>query len=162
MSNNPCPCGSGLQYSECCEIYISGKESAPTAEKLMRSRYSAFVVHNADYIYGTHDPSTRSQVNLEEIKTWSEESEWLGLQILETSGGQVGDTQGLVEFMATYAVNGKKTQHREKSTFNYIDGQWYFTDGKVVQETFRRDGPKVGRNEPCPCGSGKKFKRCCG
>ncbi len=157
-----CPCGSGEQFKVCCDIFISGEAQAPSAEKLMRSRYSAFVVEEPEYIYNTHDPATRNEVDLEEIRAWSERSDWEGLNIVATEKGEEGDTTGKVEFVAHYSVGTKEEHHHEVSTFTKKDGQWFFTDGSLVNNTFRRDTPKVGRNDPCPCGSGKKYKKCCG
>lgn len=157
-----CPCGSKEDYANCCEKYISGKEAAPTAEATMRSRYTAFAKHEIDYIFETHAEETRSDVKKEEIKTWSEDSTWLGLNILKTSGGSASDDDGIVEFVCEYEISDAVQKHHEISNFKKIDGKWFFYDSRVVQEALVRTGPKVGRNDPCPCDSGKKFKKCCG
>jgi SEC-C motif-containing protein len=157
-----CPCGTGDNFKDCCFPYINGDKKAPTAETLMRSRYSAFVVFEPEYIFNTHNPKTRTETSVEDISKWSKESEWLGLEIKNTEKGESHDSTGVVEFVASYSVEGKATKHHEVSTFNFIDGSWFFTDGKIIQEAIRRTTPKIGRNEPCPCGSGKKFKKCCG
>lgn len=157
-----CPCGSGNLFKECCDLFIKGEAQAPTAEKLMRSRYSAFVVEAPEYIYETHDPATRDEVDLDEIRAWSENSYWEGLNIVATEAGEESDTTGKVEFVAHYTAGEKENHHHEVSTFTKKDGRWYFTDGALVNNTYRREAPKVGRNDPCPCGSGKKFKKCCG
>lgn len=157
-----CPCGTGKLFKECCDVFINGDAQPPTAEALMRSRYSAFVVEEPDYIFETHDPSTRDDVDLEEIRAWSAQSYWEGLNIVAKEGGEESDTTGKVEFVAHYTAGNKEHHHHELSTFNKKDGRWYFTDGALVNNTVRREGPKVGRNDPCPCGSGKKFKKCCG
>lgn len=157
-----CPCGSGETFETCCDIFIRGEAAAPTAEKLMRSRYSAFVVEEPEYIYGTHDPDTKHEVDLDEITAWSTQSDWEGLNILAVENGVEGDKEGVVEFAARYSVKGKPNHHHERSTFSFKEGKWWFTDGSLISDTVRRAGPKVGRNDPCPCGSGKKFKKCCG
>lgn len=157
-----CPCGLKASFKECCHPYLEKNQKADTAETLMRSRYSAFVTANAEYIYETHDPATRDQVNIDDIKKWSEESVWEGLEILKTEKGNSEDQAGIVDFIAKYSVNGKKTNHHEISTFTFKEGKWYFTDGKIIQESFRRESPKIGRNDPCLCGSNKKYKKCCG
>lgn len=156
-----CPCGSKNLFKECCDVFITGEAQAPTAEKLMRSRYSAFVVEEPEYILATHDPETRSDVDLEEVRAWSENSFWEGLNIVATEAGQESDTTGKVEFVAHYTAGEKEQHHHEVSTFTKKDDRWFFTDGALVNNTVRRDEPKVGRNDPCPCGSGKKFKKCC-
>ena len=148
-----CPCGSDKEFKACCDLYISGQEEAPTAEKLMRSRYSAFVVEEPEYIFNTHDPATRDDVDLEEIRAWSEQSDWEGLNIVATEAGLESDTTGKVEFVAHYTAGKKEEHHHELSTFNKKDGKWFFTDGALVNNTVRRSGPKVGRNDPCVCGS---------
>lgn len=157
-----CPCGSGKLYKECCDIFITGEAIAPTAETLMRSRYSAFVVEEPEYIFETHDPATRHEVDLEEIRAWSANSFWEGLSVVKVEDGGEKDSKGVVEFVAHYTAGEKEQHHHEVSTFNKKDGRWFFTDGALVNNTFRRDEPKLGRNDPCSCGSGKKFKKCCG
>ncbi len=157
-----CPCGSGKEFKDCCRIYLSGKADAPTAEALMRSRYTAYVRHNIDYIEKTHSIEERDHLSVEETRKWSEESEWLGLEIHGTSKGTADDTTGTVEFTAKYKQSGMLHEHREKSTFEKTDDKWYFKEGKVYNSTIVNAGPKVGRNDPCPCGSGKKYKHCCG
>lgn len=159
--DDKCPCGTEELFKDCCNVYITGEKAAPTAQKLMRSRYSAFVVQEPEYIFETHNPKTRDEVNLEEITAWSAQSIWEGLSIISSENGEEGDDTGMVEFVARYTVGNKSNSHHEKSTFNKVDGKWFFTDGALINDTVRRDGAKVGRNDPCPCGSGKKFKKCC-
>ncbi len=159
----PCPCGSEETFSKCCGRFIEGGESAPTAEALMRSRYTAFTLARIDYVTATHDPETREEQNPEEARKWAESSEWLGLQIHSTENGGPEDDEGTVEFEARYRSDGVEHEHRELSTFVKRDGIWYFSDGRVLgPRTVRHEGPKIGRNDPCPCGSGKKYKKCCG
>ncbi|EQC44601.1 hypothetical protein M899_2377 [Bacteriovorax sp. BSW11_IV] len=157
-----CPCGSEQTFANCCEKYISGKESAPTAEILMRSRYSAYVTGNIDYIVATHHERDRDALEVNEIKTWSENSKWLGLKIVSTEKGGEKDTEGKVEFIANFDIAGSKQAHHEMSEFKKVDGKWYFVDGHQVHQSYTRNSPKLGRNDPCSCGSGKKFKKCCG
>jgi SEC-C motif-containing protein len=157
-----CPCGSGLPYSACCEPYISGAKDAPTAEALMRSRYSAYAEHAIDYIVGTCDREDREAVDVKQTRAWSERSTWLGLKILSVDKGGPLDTEGTVEFEASYEQDGLKDIHHEKARFKKISGKWFYEDGDIVQKTVVRSGPKVGRNDPCPCGSGKKYKHCHG
>jgi SEC-C motif-containing protein len=76
-----CPCGSGRSYAECCEPYITGKEKAPTAEALMRSRYSAYVEHEIDYIINTcHRGGGKADIDYKSTSDWSGQSKWLGLK----------------------------------------------------------------------------------
>lgn len=156
-----CACGSGKSYGDCCAPYISGKKNPPTAESLMRSRYTAFAVGDMDYIYNTHHESTRGELDMDGVKSWALNSEWLGLEIRETDKGSEKDNEGKVEFKCKFLFNGGEQTHHELSTFIKEDGKWYFVDGALRNNTQRRSEPKVGRNDPCPCGSGKKAKKCC-
>lgn len=158
-----CPCGSGRPYSECCEPYLKGDSSPATAEQLMRSRYSAYVMGEVDYIHNSLHPDHRADHDLEAARKWSRDSEWLGLEIIATSEGRDGDETGVVEFKASYRDRSGVHQAHEISHFEMVDGRWMYVDGDMPKpETVRNRGKKIGRNEPCPCGSGKKYKKCCG
>ena len=126
----------------------------------MRSRYSAYVLEEIDYIVETHNPETRDEeVDRDATAQWAATSNWKGLTIVGTEKGGPDDKEGMVEFIARYETDGSTISHHERSYFARIDDRWYFTDSE-------NPGPrrvnKVGRNEPCPCGSGKKYKKCCG
>jgi SEC-C motif-containing protein len=157
-----CPCGSGRAYAACCEPYISGKAKAPTAEALMRSRYSAYAEHAIDYIINTCVRRGKNDIDPKSTREWSEQSEWLGLTIIAVEKGGPADSEGTVEFEALYRRNGLKETHHERAQFTKQNGEWLYDDGHVAPRTVVRTSPKVGRNEPCPCGSGKKYKHCCG
>ena len=157
-----CPCGSGLNYAECCEPYITGQQNPATAEALMRSRYTAYVEHAIDYIINTCLDEGKDRIDFKQTKEWSEKSQWLGLKIISTEKGGITDTEGLVEFEASYERDRLKDLHHEKARFKKKDDKWFYVDGDIVQKTIVRTGPKIGRNEPCTCGSGKKYKHCCG
>jgi SEC-C motif-containing protein len=129
----------------------------------MRSRYAAYALGEIDYILNTHDPETAKDVDRGNTELWSKNSRWLSLEILSTDKGQPGDTEGTVEFVARYKLKGVTVSHRERATFRKNAGRWVFVDGQeITAPTVRREGPAVGRNDPCPCGSGKKYKKCCG
>jgi SEC-C motif-containing protein len=128
----------------------------------MRSRYSAYVKHAINYIVETCVKRGEDSINMEETKRWSEESNWKGLTIIRTEKGGPADKEGIVEFKAEYELDGLRQNHHEISGFKKVDGEWLFDEGHVVTETVTRAAPKVGRNDPCPCGSGKKYKQCCG
>ena len=154
-----CPCGSGEAYSACCEPYIKGLKKVPGPEELMRARYSAYVNQEIDFIVDTHDPVRLHRLDSKATEKWAAESEWLGLEIrnVENDG-----TEGVVEFIAKFRQEGTDYDHHEVSNFVKKDGSWFFSDGYTPSATVVRDSPKVGRNDPCPCGSGKKYKKCCG
>lgn len=157
-----CPCGSKKDYGQCCEPLLKG-EKAKTAEQLMRSRYVAYTQANIDYVESTHDKATRKDLDLAVAKKWATDSDWIGLEVVHTEAGGEDDEQGIVEFKAHYRLNGDRQQHHEVSEFVKKDGEWFYHDGKLPDlQQVKRDTPKVGRNDPCPCGSGKKFKKCCG
>ena len=125
-----CPCGSTLADDACCARYHRG-ETAPTAEALMRSRYTAYVRGEIDYLVDTHDPSTRTSLDRDSIATWSRETEWLGLEIVATEYGSATDARGVVEFIARGKSNGKPFTQHERSRFRKVSGRWVYVDGKV-------------------------------
>ncbi|MDR2393897.1 MAG: YchJ family protein [Treponema sp.] len=158
----PCPCGSGLSYDACCEPYILGLKRPTTAEALMRSRYTAYVEHSIIYILDTCSKDSKDAIDVKQTRDWSEKSQWLGLKILSCTQGGPEDTEGLVEFEATYERDGFKDIHHEKARFKKQEDRWFYTEGEIVPKTIIRSTPKIGRNEACPCGSRKKYKHCCG
>lgn len=158
-----CPCGSGKNYTDCCEPIIKGTVKASTAEELMRSRYTAYVKHEIAHIAKTCVSSDDdSEIDMEETRRWSEESTWQGLKILRKEKGNAEDKEGIVEFSATYTRKGLKDVHLERAHFTKKNGEWVYDSGELIPTTIVREGAKVGRNDPCPCGSGKKYKQCCG
>lgn len=121
-----CPCGSGLAYTRCCEPCLCGEAIATSAEQLMRSRYTAYVMHHAAYLLNSWHPSTRPQhLELEQDPP----TNWLGLKIISTESGNAGDTEGWVEFVARYKIHGKAHRLHEKSRFIHEEGRWYYLDG---------------------------------
>jgi SEC-C motif-containing protein len=156
----PCPCGSGKNFADCCEPVIKGEREAETAEELMRARYSAFAAGEIDFIVASTHSSTRHEVDIPYTTEWSKNSTWQGLQIIETR--DVDKNKTLVSFEAKFTQEGVKQTHREKSIFQREDGKWRFVTGDELKNpTVRYEAPRPGRNEPCPCGSGKKYKKCC-
>ncbi|HEB92016.1 MAG TPA: hypothetical protein ENI94_00780 [Gammaproteobacteria bacterium] len=153
-----CPCGSGQPFADCCAPYLCGAKIAATAEALMRSRYTAYVEHDDAYLIASWDQQTCPD---DLHPSASDGSTWTGLKILRTEAGGENDNEGVVEFVASCDVRGTPAQLHEISQFRRSDGRWLYVDGDT-QQPVRRSQPKVGRNEPCFCGSGKKYKRCCG
>lgn len=154
-----CPCG-GSSFKECCGQYLEDGKMPTTAEQLMRSRYTAYATGNVDYIKETTAPADQKDFDMEAAKNWAADSEWKGFEILSKDKGEATDEEGIIEFVARYRINDKVESHHEVSSFKKIDGRWFFMDGQIITQVVNRDN-KVGRNEPCPCGSGKKFKKCC-
>ena len=161
-NNELCPCGSGAAFADCCEPIIKGTRESETAEELMRARYSAFVTHDIDFIVASTHTHSRKEIDLDFIREWSETSTWRGLEILDTK--QVNDNKAFVSFEARFTTPaGEDKRHREKSLFERENGQWRFVTGDELKNpTVRYEIPPPGRNDPCPCGSGKKYKKCHG
>jgi SEC-C motif-containing protein len=139
-------------------MYITGEKPAPTAEILMRSRYTAYALHNSEYLLKTWDPNKRPRT----IDFSKDQSEWQRLEIISTQKGQAKDSKGLVEFNAYYFLDGKQHILKEISRFKKQRGTWFYLDGAVRSIANNTQKSSQGLNAPCPCGSGKKFKRCCG
>jgi len=158
-----CPCCSGLDFAACCEPYISGARDAPDPAALMRSRYTAYALQIMPYLFATLHPDQRHDYDEEGATRWARESEWENLEIVDVSPITAQGTTGTVEFKATYRRKGEKLVHHERAEFRRSGDTWYFFDGRMVGPAqLRRSTPKVGRNDPCPCGSGRKYKKCCG
>ena len=158
-----CPCGSNMVFEQCCGPFLSGERNATTAEALMRARYSAFAKAEIDFLTESLHPAHRHDHDAAATRRWVQNSEWLGLEILSCDAGGEQDEEGMVEFIATFKEKGVVRRHHERSNFSKKNGRWYFVEGNMVTaDTQVRESPKIGRNEPCPCGSGKKYKKCCG
>ncbi len=127
----------------------------------MRSRYTAYVRGAIDHIIGTHDASTRGLLDVAAVTRWSRETQWLGLEIIATERGGRDDHVGTVEFVARGVARGAAFAQRERSRFRRTDGVWFYVDGEAIGEPAKRH-VTAGRNDPCPCGSGIKYKRCHG
>lgn len=161
-SSRFCLCGSGRPLAACCAVYLNRHRDPPTAEALMRSRYTAFALGDERYLLDTWDPTHRpARLDLKGDRT-----EWLGLRIVSCEAGGETDIEGRVQFIARFRLRGNEQVLCEDSRFRkeadrwlYVDGQMADTPGPAATAAAR---PTVGRNEPCPCGSGQKFKRCCG
>ena len=182
-----CPCQvnpasdavmSPVAYQNCCQPYhdafyndevdkVNGIK-AETAERLMRTRYSAFVLVKPDYIVKTTVPAQQALLDVQSIESWAKETDWAGLEIVEHTP-KLGKRHAQVEFKAYFNVAGnaennlEKTRqaHHELSAFVKIKNKtadkserWYFLDPTVAMT--------ISQKQPCICGSGEKFKRCCG
>lgn len=159
---NLCYCGSKLSFEECCKPIIEGTKFAPTAQALMRSRYSAYVIIDAQYIIDSTSIATRGNQSKTEIEAWAKICTWQKLEIISAHQGLEKDLVGEVEFKAHFIDVNKNPQiHHEKSVFNKTNGKWFFVNGNIIV-TKENDNLSTDRNASCPCGSGKKFKKCCG
>lgn len=158
-SNQQCPCHSGQLYHDCCGIYLETNQIAPTPEALMRSRYTAYAKHNINYIVATMRGRAAEGFNATEALSWSQQAEWLGLTVIRSS---IQADRGQVEFIARYRWNNQVNQIHEISEFQRTNGIWYYIDGVQPSSKPAQSSKKIGRNETCHCGSGKKYKKCCG
>lgn len=131
-----------------------------TAKELLQTRYKAFETGEVEYIANSHHPDTRDQVQESAIRNWSKNSKWLGLEIGEVQ--EKGD-KTFIDFTVIYERDFERHRHTEHAEFRKHEGRWYYYDSEFpAPETIRREGEKLGRNDPCHCGSGKKFKKCHG
>lgn len=141
-----CPCHSQKAYESCCKPYLDDGVAAPTPLLLMRSRYCAYATARIDYIKQTMRGLALKDFNSAEALSWSKSCQWTGLHI-------VRHTANTVHYIASFIHQGKQESIDENSLFEKQDDRWYYV-GKAKEE-------KISRNAPCPCGSGKKYKRCC-
>ena len=150
-----CPCGGG-EFSSCCGPIINASETASTAERLMRARYSAYATGAIGFLEKSNHSKTRKQFDPEGADRWSRDSRWVGLTILSVDSSL--PDRAHVNFEARYEdKDGMAILHRERSLFEREDGEWRFVSGGAIPAVSQ----KIGRNEPCPCGSGRKHKKCC-
>ncbi len=181
---NPAPdfTSSALAYKDCCQPYHEGLVSsdetvktdkrygttADSAEHLMRTRYSAFVLVIPEYIVKTTLPAQQSLLDIKAIEAWAKETDWAGLQIVAHTP-KIGKRHAQVEFKAYFnspdSTADNLQAHHELSAFARVADKtadkkcehyenWYFLDPTVAMS--------VAQKQPCICGSGEKFKRCCG
>jgi SEC-C motif-containing protein len=127
----------------------------------MRARYAAYAGAQMDFIFESTHPDHRQGYDHAGTKAWAEKSEWLGLEIVGTREGGRDDNDGEVEFIARFREKGVQHRHHECAQFTRKDGRWYFTEGSMVKPR-PITAAKIGRNDPCTCGSGLKYKKCCG
>ncbi len=147
-----CPCGSGSALDACCGHYHQGI-AAPSAEHLMRSRYSAYALGLIDYLVATTLPAQQTGLDRDGIRAWSLGSTWLGLEVENSELIGAQPEHAFVTFTARWHDGNGEHSHRERSAFVQHGGHWYFLDPTVTL--------RAGRNDPCPCGSRQKFKKCC-
>lgn len=152
MNDEQCPCLSGKTYLDCCGPLHKGQYKALTAEQLMRSRYSAFVKADIDYLLKTLHPSSHQPDEKAQLTHAVQTTQWLGLQILDS---RQATNKAEVEFVAFYADKPFSQLH-ERSAFLKEQDQWFYVTGEFLADI------KLNRNAACFCGSGNKFKRCHG
>lgn len=166
MTQTTCHCGSGKTLEDCCLPILQGRIEAPSAEALMRARYSAYAENALDFLLESLHPEFREDYDPEATAKWAQTAQWMSLKLVLAEDREVAEDappEAIVQFIAQYREDGMPRSHHEQSLFRQHEGRWYYVDGRMIaQPTVKRDGAKVGRNDPCPCGSGKKYKKCCG
>ncbi len=158
MVENQCECGSGQDYMGCCGQYHQDMASPLTTEALLRSRYCAYVREYNQYLNSTWHSSTRPSDAIQH----NPQLTWRGLEVLTIDGGSEQDAKGNIEFIAHYTIAGRPEELHERSHFVREAGRWFYVDGDDLVPTHVTASGKIGRNDPCPCGSEKKYKKCCG
>lgn len=148
-----CPCGSKELFADCCSPLINELVAANSPETLMRSRYCAYAIKDAQYLYKTYAQSTRTSQSIEEIQAWADETIWVSLSI------KAADADHSVLFTACYIQGNKQFQLTERSRFILENQRWHYLDGDIIEHL---EVATLTRNQPCPCQSNKKFKQCCG
>jgi len=128
--------------------------------KLLEKRYQAYVDGDVDFLIASVHPDKKNKHNRKQMEDWSKNAVWNGIKIEEEADE---DSRSYITFQLKYQEQGQDIDHRERAEFRQHQGRWYYYDSKFPQgEPLRRDPNRVGRNDPCSCGSGKKFKKCCG
>ncbi|MBS1175359.1 MAG: hypothetical protein H6R05_1490 [Burkholderiaceae bacterium] len=126
-----CPCGTTQTYVQCCGVFHASTQYAPTAQVLMRSRYSAYVMNDFAYLRVTWHPST-CPTDLGEHDDASVATKWLGLSVQKTWQG-AQDDEAFVEFIAKYKIGGQRVERlHEVSRFVREDGRWFYVDGAFL------------------------------
>jgi len=151
-----CPCGSKELFKNCCQPFIQRTSIPITAEQLMRSRYSAYYVKDAQYIFDTYAKRSQKEQSVTDITAWANEVKWLRLDVLKDDSTVHSDQ---VIFIALYLVKNKLHSMSETSRFIIENEQWRYLDGELVEH---KELGTIKRNDLCPCNSDRKYKKCCG
>lgn len=179
-TSHKCFCGSNLAFQQCCLPFINMSKSPQSAEKLMRSRFSAYQSQQYQYIFDTYAKESQHSLTVENIKESGENSLWIALVIHDNAqsinNSEIAQHYQYVEFSAFYINEGALFEMRERSRFalevcqssNLTKEQWRYIDGDIIKH---EQLEKLSRNQPCPCNNystswvtkkGKKYKQCCG
>ena len=167
----PCYCRRPEEYQQCCGPLHQGMQKATTPEQLMRSRFSAYFLKLVPYIANTYHHSQQSDLATLEISAFAETARFLSLQVVATAGPEgfngvptkqvfsadsANLATGYVHFIARFLIKDQLHQLEEQSRFVQEQQVWSYLDGVLLPHAV----VKIGRNDSCPCGSGKKFKAC--
>ena len=157
-----CPCCSGQEFTNCCKTIITGDKVAQSPLELMRSRYTAHVCKDMAHIIKTMRSKALKLFDKEKTQEeWFDQCEWTKLEIIDAPDINKNSKDGIVEFKAYYNFQGAEHILHERSKFIKLGNQWYYVAGQNKKPQIENNN-KVGRNDNCICGSGKKYKKCCG
>lgn len=148
-----CFCGSQQLYADCCEPFHLKTKQPQTPEQLMRARYSAYAVKNAAFVRESYATEKQAENSLSEIKDFATSCRFINLTVLDSG---YNDETGFVKFKAHYFYQDLYCELAEHSRFIKEDEQWRYLDGEITPVA----DIKVKRNDTCPCGSNKKYKKC--
>lgn len=129
--SQPCYCGQDQTFESCCQPYLNGEKPVPSAEALMRSRYSAFASKKMDYIEATLDPQARGDYDPEANREWANTAQFKSLKILRSNED---GNKATIEFVVTYHQDGEDQVHHEVSKFRKKSGTWFFREGRIKSE----------------------------
>jgi len=154
----PCPCGSGQLFEVCCEPILTGQRAAANAEQLMRARFTAHVAHDFKFLHNSHRPTAGTPYVPE---AGEPTMQWTKL-VVHSHELTDNPDKAFVDFSAYGTEGGTEKVLHEKAEFLRLNGAWLYTrEARLGPAPYKSATPKVGRNAPCPCGSGKKYKQCC-
>ena len=153
-----CPCGSGNPFGTCCGPVLAGERRAATAEELMRARFTAHATRDFAFLHRTHRPTARRPY----VPAPGEPATVWTRLVVHGHGPGASPELAYVDFSAYGMEGGVEHVLHEKAEFIREDGAWLYTRAlREGPEPIRNAGKRPGRNDPCPCGSGKKYKHCC-
>ncbi len=157
LTAHQCKCGSGKLFVNCCEPLLLRTKFAQSPEELMRSRFVAYCDREAGYIYETHHPETRTNNLLDQLKDPKNQLQFVKLEVLHSDAQPL---EGTVKFKAFFIADNRLQTHAETSLFKKVDKMWFYHS--ALSLSFEKDQSiKIGRNDLCFCGSGRKYKKCC-
>ncbi|GEA49716.1 UPF0225 protein [Vibrio inusitatus NBRC 102082] len=160
LATSLCRCHSQKAYQDCCKPIHTDPKCALTPEQLMRARYCAHELRLVDFVVHTYHSSCNAITEADAIAE-SVHGEWKKLEVVSTEPGK-DDNEGYVTFNAYFIEDKRQYSFTEKSRFVREDDQWFYIDGEMYDYPLPVKKREIGRNDPCTCGSGKKYKKCCG
>ncbi len=155
---SPCPCGSGKTFGDCCEPVHRGAVQPADAEQLMRARFTAHVGRNFKFLHDTYRPTAGKPFVEDEGEPTMQ---WAKL-VVHSHETSPDPDKAFVDFSAYGTEEGVEKVLHEKAEFLRINGTWFYNrEARLGPAPYKAATRKIGRNEPCPGGSGKKYKQCC-